>query len=265
MMHPLEPFIQAWHGSAVDVIELLPSLSEEDWSRPTDLPGWSVHDVAAHLAHLEAVLAGQDAVQPTTDGNGQSPSQDYTQAGVDARAERSSQELIDELQRCVEARAEQLRELPDPGSKPGTTPGGVDWTWEVLMRNRTIDVWCHEQDIRRAVDRPGSLGSGGAQVTTHSFAAGMPFVLGKRIKPPVGTSVVWRITGEIPLEVGAVIGDDGRAASQVTDEPTATLTMTTEAFTVLAAGRRTPDRVDVKVEGDEVLGRAVLEAMGLTQ
>jgi hypothetical protein len=93
----------------------------------------------------------------------------------------------------------------------------------------------------------------------------MPFVLGKRVAPPVGTSVVWRITGEVPMEIGAIIGDDGRAASTVADEPNATLTMTNEAFTVLGAGRRTPDQVDVEIHGDEQLGRAVLETMVLTQ
>jgi hypothetical protein len=93
----------------------------------------------------------------------------------------------------------------------------------------------------------------------------MPFVLGKRVAPPPGTSVVWRITGDVPLEVGAVVGDDGRAAPEVADEPDATLTLTNESFTVLAAGRRTPDQVDVEVDGDEQLARAVLDAMVLTQ
>ena len=264
-MHPLEPYVQAWRGSASDVIDLLPSLADDDWSKPTDLPGWNVRDVAAHLAHLEAVLTGRDTQPPPSRGDGRSPSADYTQAGVDARADRSPQELIDELRQCVEARTEQLRDLPDPSSKPDTTPGGVDWTWEVLMRNRCIDVWCHEQDIRRAVDRPGSLGSGGAQVTTRSFAAGMPFVLGKRIAPPVGTSVVWHITGDVPMETGAVIGDDGRAAPEVADDPTTELTMTSETFTVLGAGRRTPDRVEVEIDCDRELGQAVLAAMALTQ
>ena len=262
-MHPLEPYVEAWRGTAHELIDFLPSLSADDWSQPTDLPGWSVHDVAAHLAHLEAVLAGHD-VQPPR-GGGQSPARDYTQAGVDARADRSPAELIDELRRGVEARVEQLQELPDPSSTPDTTPGGVAWTWETMLRNRVIDMWCHEQDIRRAVDRPGSLGSGGAQVTTHAFAAGMPFVLGKRVAPPPGTSAVWRITGEVPLETGAVVGDDGRARSEVADDPTTTLTVTSEAFTLLAAGRRTPDRVDVEIDGDDELGRALLQGMVLTQ
>ena len=264
-MHPLEPYLQAWRGTADDLFDLLPTLADDDWSRPTDLPGWSVHDVAAHLAHLEAVLAGHDPGPPPQRIGGSAPSSAYTQSGVDARADRSPDGLIDELRRSVEARMEQLGDLPDPSAKPDTTPGGVDWTWEVLLRNRAIDIWSHEQDIRRAVGRPGSLGSGGAQVTTHAFAAGMPFVLGKRVAPPPGTAVVWHITGDVPLEVGAVVGDDGRAAPKVADDPDASLTLTSESFTVLAAGRRKPDQVDVELDGDEALGRAVLAGMVLTQ
>ena len=264
-MHPLEPYLLAWRDTADALFDLLPSLDDDDWSTPTDLPGWSVHDVAAHLAHLESVLAGHDS-QPVVRGvGGQAPAVEYTQAGVDARADQKPEDLIEEFRSAVEARTERLRDLPDPSVKADTTPGGVDWTWEVLLRNRAIDIWSHEQDIRRAVGRPGNLGSGGAQVTTRSFAAGMPFVLGKRVAPPPGTSVVWRITGDVALEVGAIVGDDGRAAAEVADEPDATLTLTNEAFTVLAAGRRTPDQVDVEIDGDEALGRAVLAGMVLTQ
>lgn len=264
-MHPLEPYILAWRETADALLDLLPSLTDDDWATSTDLPGWRVRDVAAHLAHLESVLAGFDPGPPPAPAGGTSPSSDYTQSGVDARADRSPEELVDELRRSVEARTERLRDLPDPAAKPDITPGGVDWTWEVLLRNRAIDIWSHEQDIRRAVGRPGNLGSGGAQVTTRSFAAGMPFVLGKRVAPPPGTAVVWHITGEVPLEVGAIVGDDGRAAAQVADKPDATLTLTNESFTVLAAGRRTPDQVDVSIDGDEALGRAVLAGMVLTQ
>jgi uncharacterized protein (TIGR03083 family) len=264
-MHPLEPYVQAWSGTVRDVLDLLPTLSDDDWSRPTDCPGWSVHDVAAHLAHLEAMLAAHDARVPAGTTNSGTPSSDYTQAGVDARADRSPEQLIDELAQAFEARGDELADLPDPAAKPDATPGGVDWTWETLLRNRAIDVWVHEQDIRRAVDRPGSLGSGGAQVTTHTFAAGMPFVLGKRVAPPAGTSVVWNITGEVPLEVGAIIGDDGRAAPTVAGDPSAILTLTNEAFTVLGAGRRARGEVQVNIEGDQQLGEAVLDAMALTQ
>jgi uncharacterized protein (TIGR03083 family) len=263
-MHPLEPFVQAWRGTADDLLDLLPSLTGDDWTQPTDLPGWTVHDVAAHLAHLEAVLAGHDDEVQMRGPDGR-VSADYTQLGVDARAGRAPADLIEEFRSAVDARTERFDAgLPDPAAPASVTPGGVGWTWEVLLRNRAIDAWAHEQDIRRAVGRPGSLGSGGAQVTTHSFAAGMPFVLGKRVAPPAGTSVLWRVTGEVPMEIGAVVGDDGRASSHVGGDPTTTLTLTSEAFTVLAAGRRTPDQVDVQIDGDDELGHAVLRAMVLT-
>ena len=264
-MHPLEPYVQAWHETATTLIDLLPSLSDEDWSRPTDLPGWDVHDVAAHLAHLEAVLADHDTSVPAGSAGDTAPSSHYTQSGVDARRDHTPEQLVEELRVSVQRRAEEMASLPDPSTKPPATPGGVDWTWEVLLRNRAIDMWSHEQDIRRAIGRPGSIGSGGAQVTAHTFAAGMPYVLGKRVAPPVGTSVVWTVTGEVPLEVGAVIGDDGRASSSVVQDPTTALTMSTETFTVLGAGRRGPDAVDVDVTGDETLARTVLERMALTQ
>ncbi len=260
-MHPLDPYVQAWRGSARDVLDLLPTLSDQDWSQPTDCPAWTVHDVAAHLAHLEAVLAGHDTShRPGEDGN--AVAADFTQAGVEDRAGRAPDELIEEFRAAVDARIEALDPLPDPGGMPDVTVS-ARWTWEVLLRNRVVDVWVHEQDIRRAVNRPGSLGSDGAKVTTHTLAAGMPFVLGKRVAPPVGTSVVWTLTGEVPMELGAVIGDDGRATNDVRDAPTARLTMTSDAFTTLAAGRRTPDQVDVEIAGDDDLASSVLAAMSV--
>lgn len=264
-MHPLEPYVEAWRGTARDLLDLLPTLSDDDWPKATDLPGWSVHDVAAHLAHLEAILAGHDAGPQHFDHTGAQVSSDYTQQGVDARADRSPEELIEEFRAAVDARSERFdTELPDADADPPITPGDVGWTWEVLLRNRVIDAWSHEQDIRRAVDRPGSLDTAGAQVTTRVFAAGMPYVLGKKVAPPVGTSVVWHLTGAIPLEVGAVIGSDGRGAPEVADDPTARLSMTSETFTILGAGRRSPDSVDVQVDGDQELARSVLAAMTLT-
>lgn len=259
-MHPLDPYVQAWRGSARDVLDLLPTLSDQDWSQPTDCPDWSVHDVAAHLAHLEAVLAGHDTNHRPGDGN--VVATDFTQAGVEDRADRTPEELIEEFRAAVDSRIEALDPLPDPGAMPDVSVS-PRWTWEVLLRNRVVDVWVHEQDIRRAVNRPGSLGSDGAKVTTYTLAAGMPFVLGKRVAPPVGTSVVWTLTGELPMEFGAVIGADGRAASDVGDAPTSRLTMTSDAFTTLAAGRRTPDQVDLEISGDRGLASSVLAAMSV--
>jgi hypothetical protein len=78
------------------------------------------------------------------------------------------------------------------------------------------------------------------------------------------STVRWEVTGETPLELVVQVGTDGRASAiETLDEPSATLTMTTETFTVLTAGRRDPDEVDVTIKGDRSLGQATLAAMGI--
>ena len=52
---------------------LLRELDPDDWAKPTDLPGWNVRYIAAHLAHLESELAGNlaDAPDALADGAGE--------------------------------------------------------------------------------------------------------------------------------------------------------------------------------------------------
>ena len=38
----LRSYVDTWAGAVADVVALLRSLDEDDWSRPTDCPGWDV-------------------------------------------------------------------------------------------------------------------------------------------------------------------------------------------------------------------------------
>jgi len=254
-MPDLNTYVDAWKQSAEAVLALEP----DDWDVPTDLPGWTARDVLAHLVHLERVLVdGETEVR----GGSVVPG-DYTNAGVEALRGVPVEQLRADLRDLVAQRTETLAELPDPQAPASPTPAGVEWTWDVALRNRAIDLWTHEQDIRRAVDLPGGLDAPGAHVTTASFAAALPFVLGRKAKAPAGSVVRWLVTGPVPLDATIGVGDDGRA--RPTDaEPDVTLTMDTEAFTVLAGGRRGPDAVEVAIDGDTDLGRRVLAAMTIT-
>lgn len=260
----LDLYVSAWREACDDLLSLLEDLDADDWARPTDLPGWTVLDTAAHCAHLESVLARLEDDPDLTSVSGDLTSA-YTQAGVEARRGEGPEAVVEELRRAVETRSPMLDPVPqDPRALADLTPGGAPWTWETLLRNRVVDIWSHDQDVRRAVGRPGALEGTAAHVTTHTFAAAMPYVLGKRVAPPVGTSVLWSLTGPVELEVGATIGDDGRATKGVPDVATTTLTMTSETFAVLAGGRRRPEDVSVEVAGDADLARAVLPAMSIT-
>lgn len=264
-MNPLEAYVQAWRDSATSINTLLPTLDESDWSMSTDCPGWTVKDVAAHLAHLENELATGEV---GTDGPSLTVmSSDYTEAGVQARSSHTTAELCAEFADAVSARELLLQTLPDdPQSLAPTTPGGITWSWDTLLRNRAIDLWVHEQDIRRAVGKPGGLDSVGAHVTTTTFKMAMPFVIGKKVRPAAGSTVGWHVTGEIPFDLVVAVGEDGRAKAVETidGEPQALLTMSSESFTVLGAGRRTAAQLDVRIDGDRELATAVLSSMAVT-
>ena len=263
-MDMLDTYVRGWHESATSIVALAGELDDADWARPTDCDEWTVKDVLAHLAHLETELCNSEQ-----NGRERSIATDivsaYTAAGVEARRDRTPAELIAELAGAVELRAARLADPPeDPSALAPVTPGGVAWSWATLLRNRSIDVWVHEQDIRRATGRPGGLDSTGAHVAVMTFSFAMPYVLGKRVQPPAMSTVRWNVTGETPLELVARVGEDGRASAiESLAEPTVTLTMSTETFIVLTAGRREPDEVDVEVEGDQGLGRATLSAMSI--
>jgi uncharacterized protein (TIGR03083 family) len=260
----LETYVRGWHEAALAILAMAAEFDDTDWARPTDCDEWTVKDVMAHLAHLETELC--NTVQNSRErANVTQVISAYTEKGVEARRDRTPAELVAEFASAVELRASRLADLSDdPSTLAPVTPGGIPWSWDTLLRNRSIDVWVHEQDIRRATGRPGGLDSTGAHVAVMTFSFAMPYVLGKRVQPPAMSTVQWDVTGETPLKLAVRIGEDGRASAiETLDEPSVTLTMSTETFTVLTAGRRDPDEVEVKIDGNESLGRATLSAMAI--
>jgi len=262
----LATYLNAWRDSADRVLSLCRDLTSGQWASRTDLPGWTVHDVVAHLAHVEIELAAGTLDTGASDRREMAP--DATRAGVEQRPDREPDQLVAELADAVERRTAAL--AADPPSGPDDPPPGVSpgfgWDWQTLLRNRAIDMWVHEQDIRRAVDLPGGMDSPGAEVSVTSFAAALPYVLGKKVAPGLGTVVGWQVTGEVPVQLALQVGNDGRART-LDGEPPADATwlrMDTETFTILAAGRRAVDDVAFDVDGDHELATRVAAAMAVT-
>jgi uncharacterized protein (TIGR03083 family) len=267
MSEQLASYVQVWWQAVDDLSTLLEQVAGEDWSTPTDLPGWDVHAVAAHSAHLEALLAGaeHDQVDIGEPAHVRGALGQFTEQGVVARRDRTPDELINELRSSATTRHTAL--LADPPTDP-TAPapglfGLIGWDTQRLLRNRPLDLWMHEQDVRRALDRPGNLDGPAAVHTADYLAESLGFVVGKRVGAPAGTTVALEVAGHAPVAVA--VGDDGRARpAEVTGDPTTCLAMDREAFILLAGGRRQPAEVSVAVSGDADLGRRVLEGLAVT-
>ena len=265
----LRPLIDAWSASASAVLDLVDTLNEDDIRQPTDLPGWTVRDIVAHLAHLESELAGDEPVLADASDIPEDAREDafrsYTERGVAARRSRGTDELVAELRSAVD-RLRTTLDSPEPPPPPAAfpRPGG---SWEPLLRDRTFDYWMHEQDIRRALGREGGWESPGALMSVATLRAALPYVVGKKVRPPMGTTIAITIEGPDWVDTVALrVGDDGRAreVDAGADAPDAGLTMTVEDFVLAGGGRRDPSTLEVEVTGDTDLARRVLHALAVT-
>jgi uncharacterized protein (TIGR03083 family) len=244
------------------ISDLCDGLSEQEWKRPTGCPGWTVQDNVSHLVDYEAAALGRPApdhapphVEHTKNALGQS-----NEIGVDHRRDRTGREVLDELRAVTAERLEQLRGLTrEDLAKEVTTPAGPGTVADMLTL-RVMDTWSHEQDIRRALDRPGHVAGPAAEEAVSYFCRFLPFVVGKRAGAPDGSSVVVEV-GDLRREVIEVVDGRARTSDGEPATPTVTLSMPVATFAALVGGRSdAPD--DVTITGDEALGRAVVDALG---
>lgn len=263
----LSGYVDVWWQAVNDFVDLLEELDDEDWSRPTDLPGWDVKAVASHIAHLESILAGgPEESADIGDAEHASGLGLYTEIGVVNRRDASADAIINEIRAAATARHTRLLADPptDAAAKPDPVFGGVGWDWRTLLRNRPLDVWMHEQDVRRAVDRPGGMDSPAARHSAEYLAESLGYVLVKRVGAPAGTSVVLEMEGSAPYAFEVSASGRGERLTGVPDQPTTRLRMDREAFIRLAGGRCEPEPGTVEIEGDAELGRLLLDRLATT-
>src|SRR5213078_2711387 len=104
-----------------------------------------------------------------------------------------------------------------------------------------FDSWAHEQDIRRAVDQPCDLESPVADLAFERVLSALPYVVGKKVGPPDGTTVVFAVSGSRPTTIA--IGVDGGRAKRLSsppETPTVTLLMDAQTLVCLGLGRGNP-------------------------
>ncbi len=264
----LQELVEVWHRACVDFLTLVRDLSPPEGDLPTDLEGWSVKDNVAHTAHLEAVLAGapEATLQVAESPRLKSPMQYYTEQGVLVRRGHDLGQLADEIEHAVATRYAALRADPPTDGRvaASSTPSGAPWDVRTLLSNRPLDVWMHDQDVRRATGRSGGFDSPAATHVLRVFGRALPMVVGKRLSLPPGTTV--RVTvPDAGLSWAVRVGDDGRAAA-MDDEASCTTSVALSPgdFVVLAGGRRTPDQTSPTIEGDAQLARRLLESLAVT-
>jgi uncharacterized protein (TIGR03083 family) len=190
----------------------------------------------------------------------------FTEIGVVSRRDRSSASIIEEIRESTAARHQSL--VADPPTDPAAPAPGIfgliGWSQQTLLRNRPLDIWMHEQDVRRAAGLPGGMDGAPAQHAADYLSEAFGFVVGKKVGPPARTTAVLAVEGSPEVAVEVDESGRGQRLPDVPAAPTVRLAMDRGSFIVLAGGRRAAEPGAVTIDGDAALGEAIVANLGTT-
>ncbi len=276
---PLDPIdnhevLDAIEHVEAHLIDLLETLTADEWDRPTIVAGWRVRHVAAHLLdtalrRLSLVRDGHAVDGPASGGAADVRAfVDRVNAeGVAVYGRLSRSVLTALMQTASRDYCAHLRTL-DPHARAMLA---VSWAGEEESRNwfdiarELTERWHHQQQMRLAVGRPGietralyhSVLDTFMRVLPHTYrdvAALSGAHLDVRVTGPAGD--LWQLySGDEGWRLGR--GLAGPAVATVTIPGEVAWRLFTKALTRAEAERA------VTVDGDRALGGHVLRAVAI--
>lgn len=267
----LQPSIDAWTQSIEAISELVSPLVEGEWRRPTECPGWSVRDVVSHVIGVETEALGDPRpihTLPRDLFHVKDETSRYMEVQVDVRRHHTGPEMTSELEYTIIRRCRQLRNDKRPATHRVPNPVFGEMPLEVFLRLRTFDVWVHEQDIRRALGKPGGLDSPAAHISRDMMLAGLPKVIAKKAALPPRSAVVFDISGPLEFLRTVRVDEEGKGSVSTSPSlgPVVTFATDWETYSRLACGRVKPRRVAdrLKIEGDPEVADRILANFSIT-
>ncbi len=246
---------------------LLAGLTPEQWQAPTELPGWTVHDVVAHVIGTEMMLSGTPLPDIDVAGRGHVHNEigALNERWVEHLRSKSPEEML-ALFRDVAGRrkAALMAMTPEEWNTVTMTPAGPD-SYGRFMRVRVFDCWVHEHDIRDAVSAPAgedAYSGADSRLALDEMASSMGFVVAKKGGAPDGSRVELTLTGPLARTIRVAV--DGRAAVVPDfggEQPTASIALDGRQFVRLAGGRPMVGHAPQTIAygGDEAVGTRIVE------
>ncbi|WP_030683086.1 maleylpyruvate isomerase family mycothiol-dependent enzyme [Streptomyces cellulosae] len=244
-LEPNDPPNPSWLGKPIDarplfgpelasLLDLLRGLRRSEWSR-TAVPGWTVHDLAAHILgdchgrlgwsserHQRAMAAGE-----TLEAFIHRVNQEW----VDLHADYSSTELIEALELAGTQVARQFEGTDLDAMGLGVSWAGADPApnWLDIAREFT-EFWTHRQQIRHATGRDADPEPHALSTVLDTFMRALPHTL-RHTRAPAGTQLqvvidepavgIWTVTATAERWSLAEAPSDRPAASVRLDPETA--------------------------------------------
>ena len=262
--------VAAWTSAVEPFAELAESLTAEQWSAPSILPGWTNADIVAHVVGIERDLLGHPEPYQDLPWE-QLPHADdmfsrYTELAVAARRGVPQDEVCAEMRSAIAARRRFLEDEPHDLGQTVSGPGGWELPRGVVMRMRCFDIWVHDQDIRAGIDEPGDLDTDAAWVAAAQMLKGLGRVWARDVGVEPEQSAEVHVTGPgVTFDAGLVL-HDGRgvvvAAADVA-APSTSLTMSWPHFAAACSGRVTAADYSAAIAGEVELAEQLLARLNI--
>lgn len=255
------------------LLELLSTLTPDEWMRPTTNPKWSVKDIVAHLLGNDLGRLSRHRDQfswsliQVNDWDGfVSLLNQQNEGWVEATRRLSSRVLCDLLaftSRQVYAYLGTLDSsaLGMPVNWAGPDPAPI---WLDIAREFT-ENWTHQQHIRDAVGRPGLAEARYMKPVLETFVQALPHTY-RRTDAPEGTRVKLSIEGEAG-GVWSILRQESRWSfcDDLPSRPDAEVSVSQEdawrMFTRTISKEEAANRI--AVAGGKELGRVVLDMVSV--
>jgi uncharacterized protein (TIGR03083 family) len=148
-------------------------------------------------------------------------------------------------------------------AKPMMMPTGPG-TLGDFLDIRILDLWIHDQDIRRALNITGNHGGPCAEHTIDRLIRTLPIVVGKRAATPEGDSVSITISGAVQRTIYVSVSE-GRANIVAAKPATMSceISMDSTVFTALATGRKLSTELNWTSTGDTALAQRIVSQLNM--
>lgn len=252
------------------LIELLSSLTPEEWQKPTIAAKWQVKDIAAHLldGNLRSLSLLRDQYNPAAGVKIEIYADLVTylnQLNNDwvVAAKRLSPQVLTALLESTGKEYIAFLHTLDPWADALFS---VAWAGEEISKNwfhiarEYTEKWIHQQQIRDAVGKPGIMTKELFYPFMDTFMCALPQTY-KYIEADTGASVEVEVTGEAGGVWHINKTDEGWVLRNHTRlEPNARVSIDPDTAWRLFSKGLKPDQAlaRVSITGDERLGRVAL-------
>lgn len=234
-------------------------LDERGWATPTGCPGWDVRDQVAHVIGVERSMLGDPADEVELPDGLPHIRNDFGRAievAVEARRGRPADHLLDEARETFARRLAAIDAMSAASlGEPLDGPAGMRMKASQMLRTRVFDLVSHEQDIRRALMRPGSTDGPHADIAVEQVLRAW----GKMLPQRHGQQGVLEVVVPERDTVRIDLGDGQLHRGGTGPTPTATIHLDVPGLLALGGGRTdAPEPAAVTAGGDHVWAQAVL-------